>query len=346
MAIPSTPTSFDISQGNQQILLSWANSTGATSYAIQRSPDGVTFSALDTSVVNSFLDTTAVLGTMYYYRIASVNGSGTSSYTAPLQMVAAPDGEMSLYEIRMRAQQRADRVNSQFVTTSEWNFFINQAMFELYDLLITTYEDYFVAPEITFNVNGTDMYYPLPNGTLSFNLASDGSSTVAAPFYKLLGLDFALNTASNAFVTLNKYNLIDRNRFIYPNTSSTIYGVFNLQYRLMGNQIRFIPTPQANQTIKILYAPRLAQLLQDADLSTIGYSGWLQYVIVRAAKYALDKEESETSKLDEELSFLNKRIEGAAPNKDAGQPDRISDTRGNNSYDSGGTSGGGWQGGC
>lgn len=347
MSVAAIPQKVEISQGNQQICIIWGMVSGATSYAIQRSTDNITFASLGTSTSTSYIDSTGTLGTMYWYKVASVNGTGTSSYSSAVQMVAAPAAEMSLYEIRLRAQQRADRVNSPFVTTTEWNFFINQAMYELYDILITTYEDYYCAPEITFLTNGNDYYYDLPNGTLTFTNSETGATGyVAAPFYKLLGLDLGLNQVSDAYVTVNKYNLIDRNRFVYPNTASTIYGVFNLQYRLVGNRIRFIPTPTSNQPIRLLYAPRLAQLLQDTDLSTIGFSGWLQYVIIRAAKYALDKEESDTSGLDAELGFLNKRIEGAAPNKDAGQPDTISDTgRGNgdwgfNSFGSGGFKGG------
>jgi hypothetical protein len=158
---------------------------------------------------------------------------------------------------------------------------------------------------------------------------------VAPPFYKLIGVDLALQNASNGFVTINKFNFIDRNRFVYPNTASTIYGVFNLRYRLMGGNIEFIPTPSGNQQIRLWYVPRLKQLLQDGDITTTGISGWLQYVIVRAAKYALDKEESDTSKLDAELAFLKGRIEESANNRDAGQPDTISDVR-NNGF------GGGW----
>jgi hypothetical protein len=75
------------------------------------------------------------------------------------------------------------------------------------------------------------------------------------------------------------------------------------------------------------YAPKLKGLLLDTDLTTLGISGWIQYVIVRAAKYALDKEESDTSKLDAEILYLKTRIEQASQNRDAGIPDKISDTR-------------------
>jgi hypothetical protein len=214
-------------------------------------------------------------------------------------------------------------------------------MFELYDLLVTQYEDYFVATPATFTIINNQFLYPLPNGLLPFTNGVDGTSTItAAPFYKLLGVDLAINTASNAYVSVNKFNFADRNKFIYPNSNSTIYGVFNLQYRLMGTNIEFIPTPSAGQHIRIWYIPRLNELLADNDLTTIGFSGWLQYVLIRAAKYALDKEESDTSKLDQELAFLIKRIEASAMNRDAGMPDTIADVRGAGS----GANGGGWDG--
>jgi hypothetical protein len=222
---------------------------------------------------------------------------------------------------------------------SEWNTYINLAMFELYDLLITTYEDLYVAPPIQFVADGVTYQYPLPNGANQFLDANNPAITITPrPFYKLLGVDLALQNVNNAYVTVNKFNFIDRNRFVYPNTSSTLYGVFNLQYRLMGdNSIMFIPTPSGGQAIRIWYIPRLKELLADTDTSDTSVSGWIQYVIVRAAMYALQKEESDVAGLSQELLFLKQRIETTAINHDAGQADTISDVR--NGY---GSPNGGW----
>lgn len=344
MATPGTPSNFNVQTANGQILVSWSLSTGATSYEIQRSLDNVTFSSLVTisgsPLAVSYLDTSVTLGTQYFYKVAAVGSSGTSNYTQAQSAIPAISGEMTLSQIRLAAQQRADRVNSQFVTMPEWNQYINQAMYELYDLLTTVYEDYFIATPAQFNSDGTTYLYPLPDGVTTFyNGVNPNATLVAAPFYKLLGVDLALQTSNNAYVTVNKFNFIDRNRFVYPNTASTIYGVFNLQYRVMGNKIEFIPTPTAGQAIRLWYIPRLTALLQDTDTTSMGISGWIEYVIVRAAKYALDKEESDTSKLDQEILFLKTRIEETAANRDAGQPDRISDTRSGNG---GWGSGNGW----
>lgn len=326
MAIPSTPVNFIAQTGNAQNFLSWDRSAGATTYTLQRSTDGVSFSTLATPAVNNYLDEAVTIGTEYWYQVASTNGDGTSPYTEAQSLVPTTTGEMSLGQIRICAQQRADRVNSDFVSTSEWNSYINQCMFELYDLLITVYEDYYFAQPATFNTNGSTFLYPLPNGVLTFQ-DQNGSDFVPRPFYKLAGVDLAVNNAQNGYVTVNKFNFIDRNKFVYPNTSSTIYGVFNLRYRVLGDKIELIPTPAANQQIRLWYIPRLQQLLKDTDVTDVGISGWLEYVIVKAAYLALCKEESDTSNLEKQLIALDQRIQASAANRDAGQPDSISDVR-------------------
>lgn len=338
MPAPSTPQNFYVQTGNAVNFLSWNNTAGATGYTIQRSTDGINYSNYATVTVNQYLDTAVTIGTAYYYQVAASNLSGTGPYTAPQSVVPATSGEMSLGAIRLAAQQRADRVESNFVTLQEWNFYINQALFELYDLLITAYANYYMAPTAAFTTDGQTFLFPLPDGVTTFQ-NQNGQNFVPAPFYKLEGVDLCITNANNAWVTVDKFNFIDRNKYIYPNSSSTIYGVFNMQYRLIGSQIEFVPTPSAGQIIRLWYIPRMQQLLLDTDVTTQGVSGWLQYVIIRAAKYALDKEESDTTKLDAELLFLKGRIEESAVNRDVGQADTISDVRGSRGW---GGMGGGW----
>ncbi len=341
MAIPGTPNNFLVQTANSQNLVSWDQSPGATSYIIQRSLDNVSFTNLATvsgsPLATSYIDTSVIRGTEYWYQVAASNISGTSPYTQSQSVIPVIAGEMTLGQIRLAAQQKADRVNSQFVTTEEWNQYINRSMYELYDLVLDTYENYFMATPIQFVSDGATFMYNLPDGQTTYqNGINANLNFTAPPFYKLLGVDLALNNAMNAYVTVNKFNFIDRNRFVYPNTASTIYGVFNLQYRLVsqmsnqtGNrvdQIMFIPTPAAGQAIRIWYAPRLPLLLQDSDATISGINGFLEYVITRAAMYALQKEESPSDHLMQELAFLRTRIEESAANRDAAQGDTVSDT--------------------
>ncbi len=349
MAVPSQVTGVYADQADGAISITWqANSAVTSGYSIQRSTNGFSFTTLATTTTsnNQYVDTTAALGTLYWYQVAGINGSGTGAYSSAVQMVAAPPSEMSLLELRLRSQECADRVGSQFVVDSEWNSFIRIAMYELYDLLITAYEDLFAQQYVFINTNGTTQNYPVPDGVTNYlgGVYPNGTGTPAPAFYKLAGMDLGINTSNNAWVSLFRFDFIERNKHVYPNSTSTIYGVYNMRYRLMGNNINIIPTPAGNQQIRMWYSPKLPALLADNNYSTIGYSGWLRYVIVRAAKYALDKEEgSDTSKLDAELAFLKLRIEQTAANRDQGQADTISPTRSDPMYNNGW--GGGQQGG-
>ena len=148
MSAPSAPnvnTTY-LQQGNGQILISWAAVSGATSYKVQRSTDGINFSALATVSGLQYVDSTVnpgtiagASGTQYWYQVAASNSTGDSTYTptSPSSVVPVVAGVMSLGQIRLLSQQRADKVNSNYVTLPEWNSFINLAADELYNLITT-----------------------------------------------------------------------------------------------------------------------------------------------------------------------------------------------------------------
>src|SRR6185312_6100984 len=109
MALPSIPQGLTAEQSDGNILLTWQGSVGATSYQIQRSTDGVNFTNLAApGLVTQYIDSLPGIGIMYYYQVAGVNTSGTSPYSNISNMVAALPSEMSLFELRLRAQQTAD----------------------------------------------------------------------------------------------------------------------------------------------------------------------------------------------------------------------------------------------
>lgn len=321
MAIPSAPSNLVAQTGNAQNYLTWDVSAGATSYAVSRSEDdGVTYSSLGTVLVNEYLDSTVALATAYIYQVSSVNADGTSVASTSGTVIPSVTGIEPLGSLRLQAQQRADRVNSNFVTKAEWNNYINQSYFELYDLLVNSFEDYYRATH-TLVTTGSGSY-PLPNGVIT---DIDGT-TVSRPMYKLLGVDLGLSQNTLAWVTLRKFDFIARNRYVYPNLTANAVGFSNLEYRVMGSNIEFIPSPGAGQYIKLYYVPRMIRLLKDTDMAD-GVSGWTEYIIVDAAIKALAKEEQDVTQLMAVKQVLTDRILSAAQNRDAGAPDTISATR-------------------
>lgn len=317
MAAPQIPSNVVAQQGNGQILVTWNLIGGVTNYNVERSVDQVNYTALASPTEPRYLDTAVTLGTTYYYRVSATQGAFTSGFSQITSETPTQPGQMTLGQLRELARQKADMVNSKFVTDKEFNTYINQSYFELYDLLVQKYgNEYFVAPPLVVPTTGQNTI-ALPDGTLYNG---------ARPFYKLLGIDLALNATSDAYVTLHKYEFIARNRYVYPQLTTNLLGADVPRYRIVGNEVQFIPTPQPGQNLRLWYVPRMQTLLNDSDVAD-GVSGWTEYIAVDAAMKALQKEESDVSVLAGQKMMLEKRIEEAAENRDAGLPEKVSDAR-------------------
>jgi hypothetical protein len=166
-------------------------------------------------------------------------------------------GLVTLGDIRLQAQQRADRVNSNFVTTTEWNAYISSSAKELYDLLITTYgSDYYVAPPYQFVTTGLVNTYTLPDGLTT---TSVDTGLVAAPLYKLIGVDLQAFNTNNDWCTLHRFEFTDRNKYSRA-ISYNFRGYQNLKYKIVGNNLWFQAPPQAGQIIQLWYIPKSPNL--------------------------------------------------------------------------------------
>lgn len=310
MAIPGQPTNFLVQQANAEVLLTCDLMAGATTYTFQRSTDGVSFSTLATPASPLYVDDTVTVGVQYWYQVASTNGSGTSTYVTAQNVIPTNKGQMTLSQVRLLALQLADRVGTQFVTVPELNVYINQSYFELYDILVSAYGDeYYVASPYLLTTDGVTQQYTLP-----------------VDLYKVTGVDLSINPSTEAWVTLKHFNFIERNRYVFPQLTSTYLGVFNLRYRVVGNTLFFIPTPSANQTVRLWYVPKMTSLLQDTDMLD-GISGWTEYVVVDVAMKILAKEESDTSVMTLRKQGLLDRIQSMSQNRDIGEPQTVSETR-------------------
>jgi fibronectin type 3 domain-containing protein len=73
---PSAPTGVTPTAGDGQISLAWTASPGATLYRVSRNTTGTgTFTQIATPAATSYLNSTLVNGTTYYYVVAASNGS-------------------------------------------------------------------------------------------------------------------------------------------------------------------------------------------------------------------------------------------------------------------------------
>lgn len=160
--------------------------------------------------------------------------------------------DVSLGSLRLQAQQRADLENNPAVSTQEWNQYISQSYKELYDLLVAAYgDDYYTATTYQFNLGATQ-FVALPDGTPSFQ---NSSGTQAQKFYKLLGVDLQYSSSPTGWITLRRFEFIERNKYAQPNTAVNWIGTSSLRYRVEGNNLMLIPQPAAGQLGQIWYIP-------------------------------------------------------------------------------------------
>lgn len=176
-------------------------------------------------------------------------------------------------------------VNSSFVSTAEWTNYINGSYTELYGLLVTAFEDYYIASPFSITTDGVNQDFALPTNPAMF---------------KLLGVDLQAQ-ASQLWVTLKPYTFLERNSMGLVNT----------------------PVPAAGQTLRLWYVPVLTALSADGDLTVDIINGWEEYIVVDAAMKAMAKEESDVSVLMARKQGLADRLNGEAANRDAGSPTRI-----------------------
>lgn len=91
---PAAPTGLNAVPGNGTVGLSWAASSGATSYSVYRgtSSGGQGATAVGTVTGTSFSDTGLTNGTRYYYKVRASNAAGSSGLSAEVSAVPSATG--------------------------------------------------------------------------------------------------------------------------------------------------------------------------------------------------------------------------------------------------------------
>jgi hypothetical protein len=102
---------------------------------------------------------------------------------------------LTLLELRTRTRERADQVNSTFISDAELTGYVNQSAYELYDLLVSKYGDNYWASSSNITTDGVNETYALP-----------------ADFYKLLGVDLQTSGTTSGWLTLKSFTMAERNR--------------------------------------------------------------------------------------------------------------------------------------
>lgn len=213
--------------------------------------------------------------------------------------------DVTLSDLRTRARRRADIEKSLFVSDSELNQYINDSYLELYDLLVTKFEDYYAKDPYSFTI---------ASGESSIDLPSD--------FYKSLGVDRKISGTD--YYPLDQFNFRNRNFKRLPSRRMGLYP--SIQYRIYGDKLIFMPEDLCPGDYRWWYVPKATTMSSDTD-TIDGVNGWEEYVVIDAAIKCLVKEESDISALQLAKNEIKRRIDEAALNRDAGETSEIQDVR-------------------
>lgn len=208
----------------------------------------------------------------------------------------------TLLALRTRAKQRANMENSSFLSTAEWNENINYAISELRDIIVSKVgDDYFATSQSISLISGTESY------------------ALPATFYKILWVEILGD--DGYYTKLKRYEISEQNQGGNPLSAFTP----DIRYRVIGDNLHFTPSRViGGRTARLWFVPLITELSADAD-TLVGFNGWDEYPVLRAAIMALEKEEQDTSALSLRLEQLRMRIEAMAPNRDQSNPMRIYD---------------------
>jgi hypothetical protein len=215
----------------------------------------------------------------------------------------------SLSALRTEAKKRCDLENSNFVSTAEWNSYLNAGASDLYDKLVSAYSNqYNVAPPFIFETDGVTDRYPLP-----------------PDFYKLLGVDVQVSNVRQGWLRVPRFKFGERAKFTTP--YQLFYGILtSLAYMLDGNKLWVQPVPAGGQFLRVLYVPQCTRMVNDTDVLN-GVNGWEEFVILSACVKALTKRKQDASMYAALAADMVSRITAMAEDRDAGSPSTVVDVR-------------------
>ena len=229
-----------------------------------------------------------------------------------------PKNLTTLQNLVDRVRQRADMTGSAFVSDAEVISYINVAMSEIHDVLVTKFEDYYVS-------------------STTYTLPAANPGNLPDSFYKALGVDLDVGGIT---YRLKPYSFQERAMYNSPGMVASM--ITNTLYNIQGSLIKFIPSPTVSGSATLYYVPEAQQFSTSEseymaktvfDKAPAVAYGYEEYVVIDAAIKCLQKEESDVQVLLVQKQQQLERIEQAAGKRDAGESYAIGDVNvGTSSY--------------
>ena len=217
----------------------------------------------------------------------------------------------TLSDLLTLLDERSNFENSGVFSQSEKITYLNNSLAELYEILITTYEDY-DSHTFLSTLSGVSNTIPLPNDVAKVRLVE----------YKFMLGSSQLGATDN-YYPINMFQMPQRNR--YGNTPPSIllpYQFAQLTYRVMGNNIIIEPCASAVGEFRVWYVQKWQNLVNLSDQLPIvmDTNAWSEYAIVSSCIKMMNKINLDASGFVAEKAELKDRIVSAAKNRTLAGP--------------------------
>jgi len=218
---------------------------------------------------------------------------------------------VSLSTLRARAQRAADQENSNFISTAEWQDYINHGLRRMHDLIVSASGDEYCLKSYNFTLVANTSTYALPTD-----------------FFRERAFD--LNTAPKP-VTMQRFNFRERNKYNWAQFSWGAVGGAPL-FCIVGQNVMFMPAPTiASAGITMWYTPTLQKtsdngvtwtsgtLSSDTD-QIDGINGYEELAVIHAAILAKQKEDTDASLLMARLAQVENWVSESCRRRNDGDP--------------------------
>ncbi len=273
--------------------------------------------------------------------------------------------QVSLADLILRCRQRADMINTQFVTDEEITSYLNESLGELYDLIVQNAgQEFFLRRAWIEESPPAVPPDASPNGYMVRD-AQDGSYAVLPPdFYRLLGCEAHFG---DGIPWMMKPYTFTQRFMNSPRNGSFMKGM-SLRYRLGGaintladedpvgvgqagnapvanpaaspleatwvhqQRLYFTPEPpdltEKPRMISVWYIPLPPRFLPTVELEQVvpGFAHWDEYMVADVAARMLGKEESSAEQLLILKAQITERLLANIPDREAEFPEKVQDT--------------------
>jgi hypothetical protein len=235
---------------------------------------------------------------------------------------------VSADDLEQRVRERADMVDSQFVTSAEVQRFLEASWQDLYSIMVASGEDLFIrrvritgsAADPLVTENGDLIVTENGDVLIVGGVVPVGSYVNLPAQIKALRLVRHVDGVRLRKSTLHDLEMLQDSR----HSSRPLYYRLDMDPQNSYLRLELYPQPDRSYEFDVFYVPALSlKEFISSSFVSIPVRGWDEYVVLTASIKCKDKEESDINGVAKEREVLLERIRADLVPFDKSEPDQV-----------------------